>query len=297
MNPVWLFEADVFGESAEAIKTEIRRRGLACYTTRQTLLASGVGDIFSGRRLAEDACVIACGSYPFVHYIQANRRWVPGSWCKPENLACSAYYPHFQSYLLNQRHTILTGVEALQKQNMLFAALSHGGHVFIRPDGCQKVFTGRLVAEDDFARALGPARYDPDTRIVVAPPRTIQREWRLIVAEGTVIAESQYLERGTITVRPGCPEEVRQYVAAMLADIAWRPDELFMLDVCEADDQFHLLELNGFSCAAFYQCAPAIVVRTATALAIRAWEARQIMAPSAGCNTDSPPCARTAGPH
>ena len=35
--------------------------------------------------------------------------------------------------------------------------------------------------KDDFASALGPTRYDPATLVVVAAPREIGREWRLVV--------------------------------------------------------------------------------------------------------------------
>src|SRR5262249_11814152 len=134
MRPTWLFEADVFGETAEPLKSEVRRQGMWCHVTRQDLLARGHADSFGGRRLDPDACVIACGCFPFVRYVRANRRWVPGGWCNPDNLACSAYYPHFGPYLLNRRHVITTGVEATRDQDAIFAAVARDGCVFVRPD-------------------------------------------------------------------------------------------------------------------------------------------------------------------
>jgi hypothetical protein len=39
MRPTWLFEADVFGLTAEPLKAEIRRQEMWCHVTRQSLLA------------------------------------------------------------------------------------------------------------------------------------------------------------------------------------------------------------------------------------------------------------------
>lgn len=176
MSPTWLFEADVFGQTADPLKAEIRRLGLWCHVTRQDLLARGHGDAFGGHRIAPDDCVIACGWFPFVRFVLDHRRWAPGGWCIPEALACSAYYPHFGPYLLNRRHLFTTGVEAVRDRDAIFAALGRGGRVFVRPDGCQKTFTGRVVGADEFDDALAPARYDPATRVVVAEPRPIARD-------------------------------------------------------------------------------------------------------------------------
>jgi hypothetical protein len=274
MSPTWLFEADVFGLTADPLKTEIRRQGLWCHVTRQNLLASGGGDSFGDHRIAPDDCVIACGCFPFVRFVLDNRRWVPGGWCTPESLACSSYYPHFGPYLLNRRHLFTTGVEAVHDRDAIFAALARDGQVFIRPDGCQKTFTGRVVGVDEFAAALAPARYDPATRVVVAEPRPIAREWRLVIAEGVVVGASQYLVDGEIRSEPGCPRAVCAFVAEMLTAVAWRPDEIFMADVCESGGELYLLELNGFSTSAIYPCDYRAVIAAASALATRRWEQR-----------------------
>lgn len=266
MRPVWLFEADVFGTSAEPTKAEVRRQGMTCTVTRQRLLASGIVS------LPEDVCVIACGSYPFVHHIQVHRHWVPGGWCDAARLACSAYSAHFGRYWLNRRYTLLPGVEAIRTADVLFDTFGRGGEVFVRPDGCQKLFTGRRVKREDFAAALAPARYDPATLVLVAEPRDIAREWRLVIAGDEVIAASQYLIAGRIDVEAGCPEMVRTFAEEMLAAVPWRPDPIFMLDVSESDGDLYLLELGGFSCCALYACDPKAVVSRASELAERAWQ-------------------------
>jgi len=275
MRPTWLFEADVFGQTAEPLKAEIRRQGLWCHVTRQDLLARGYGDIDSGHRLEPCDCVIACGCFPFAWFIHEHRAWLPGVWCTPEALACSTYYAHFGPFLLNRKHVITTGVEAVLNRDTILAEMGREGRVFLRPDGCQKTFTGRVVDEDEFAAALAPARYDTTTRVVIAELRPIAREWRLIVVEGTVVGASQYLMRGELRVEAGCPASVLAFAQQMLDSVAWWPDDAFMLDVCESEGDLFLLELNGFSCSAIYPCDYRAVVAAVSDLATRTWQHRQ----------------------
>jgi hypothetical protein len=57
------------------------------------------------------------------------------------------------------------------------------------------------------------------------------------------------------------------------AEVPWRPDPVFMLDVCEAEGQLWLVEVNGFSTSWLYQCDPATVVSRVSELAVGTWEA------------------------
>jgi hypothetical protein len=279
VRPTWLFEADVFGLTAEPLKAEVRRQGMWSHVTRQNLLARGDGDAYGGHRVGADDCVVACGRFPFVRFVLDSRSWAPGGWCSPENLACSAYYPHFREYMLNRRHRITTGVEATREKDAIFATLGREGRVFVRPDGCQKTFTGRVVGVEEFTAALAPARYDPETRVVIAEPQPITREWRLIIAEGVVIAAGQYLVHGKIVTEPGCPAAVSKFASEMLAAVPWRPDEIFMADVCASGGDLYLLELNPFSSSAVYPCDYRAVVSVASELATRRWEKRSTSAP------------------
>jgi hypothetical protein len=223
-----------------------------------------------GRPLADGDCVIGYGTFPFARQIQLHRRWLPGAWCAPEYLDCTCYFAYFGKFLLNQQYAILPGVEAVRQQDWLFGVFGRNDVVFARPSGCNKLFTGRCIARDDFTAALAPARYDPATLVVVAAPKEIAREWRLVVAEDRVIAASQYAQEGNRSVEPGCPQGVRDFVQAMLLEVRWRPDPIFMVDVCESDGQLWLIELNGFSCSWLYQCDLAAVVAEASRLATQA---------------------------
>src|SRR5204863_2899343 len=107
-------------------------------------------------------------------------------------------------------------------------------------------------------------RFDPTTLVLVAEPRNVEREWRLVVAQGAVVAASQYFVRGDLNTAPGCPAEVRSFAERVLTQVAWRPDPLFMLDVCESEGALRVVELNSFSCSGLYDCDLAPVVAAAS---------------------------------
>jgi ATP-grasp domain, R2K clade family 3 len=271
MRPVWLIEAGVYGAEAEPLRAEIRRQGMTADFVPHRALKKDSEVVVGGRPLGPDDCVIGYGTYPFARQIQLHRRWLPGAWCTPESLDCAAYYAYFGKFLLNQNYAIMPGVEAIRQSAWLFSAFGSDDAVFVRPTGCHKLFVGRCATKDSFASALAPARYDPTTLVVVATPRPIAREWRLIVSGDRVIGASQYAVEGARAIAPGSPDEVREFAAAMLAEVRWRPDPIFMLDICESDGRLWLVELNSFSCSWLYQPDLAEVVAEASELASQGW--------------------------
>jgi hypothetical protein len=269
MRPVWLIEAGVYGAEAEPLLAEIRRQGMAAEVVPYQALKKGGEVIVEGRPLGPTDCVIGYGTYPFARQIQLHHRWVPGAWCQPENLDCAAYYAYFGKFLLNRNYAIMPGVEAIRQRDWLFSIFGGDDIVFARPTGCHKLFVGRCIPRGSFADALAPTRYDPTTQVVVAAPQSIAREWRIVAAGDRVLASSQYAKGGARAILPGSPDEVRDFVAAMLAEVHWRPDPIFMLDVCESDERLWLVELNSFSSSWLYQCDLTAVVAEASELASR----------------------------
>ena len=82
-----------------------------------------------------------------------------------------------------------------------------------------------------------------------------------------VIAASQYAVAGSKSVESGCPDEVKHFAETMLAEVRWRPDPIFMLDVCESEGRLRLVEISGFSCSWLYGCDLEAVVAVAGELA------------------------------
>lgn len=260
-RPTWLIEAGVYGEEIHPLLTEIRRQGMVAELVPFKVLQA------NALTLPADACVIAYGTFPFARQIQLHTKWSPGAWANATNLDCTTYFAYFGKFLLNQPYVILPGVEAIRQQDWLYDTFGRDDELFARPSGCHKVFTGRCIYRDDFASGLSVTRFDPATLVVIASPREIQREWRLVVAGDEIVAASQYAVEGAKAVQAGCPSEVTAFVKTMLDEVKWRPDPIFMMDVCEANGKMWLVELNGFSCSWIYGCEVETVVEKAASLA------------------------------
>src|SRR5262245_14559878 len=255
MTPIWLIEADVFGRSFEPVKAEIRQQGLVWEIVQPGPFLNGLVPTVGGHRLTDGDCVVFSGTYPLMRHIQLNHRWVPGGWCTAERFDCADYYPHFGRRMFNQDYAIHTIDVAQGQRDALFERFARDGRVVVRPCGVQKTFTGRCVDREAFALALEFAGYS-GASVLVSPPRPIAEEWRVVVANGRFVAASRYRSGGRLDVAPGCPPEVRAYVEKLLAEVPFRPDPVFMMDVCASEGELCLLELNRFSFSGLDQCDP-----------------------------------------
>jgi ATP-grasp domain, R2K clade family 3 len=267
MRPTWLIEAGVYGDEVTPLQEEIRRQGMIGEIVPHQALRKGSNASVRGQLLGPDACVLGYGTFPFAREILLNRRWVPGAWYSAENLDCATYFAHFGRYLLNQNYAIMPGVEAIRQRDWLFSVFGRNDRVFVRPTSCLKLFVGRCIDRDTFAASLAPTRYDPTTLVVIATPQVIEREWRIVVVSDQVVAGSQYAVRGERAITADCALEVREFAESVLAEVRWRPDPAFMLDVCESGGRLWLVELNSFSGSWLYRCNLALVVAAASELA------------------------------
>ncbi|WP_020476032.1 ATP-grasp domain-containing protein [Zavarzinella formosa] len=272
MRPVWLIEAGVYGEEAAPLLGEIRRQGMVAEIVPHQALRKGASPVIAGGQVLEPgACVIGYGTYPFAQQILLHHDWTLGAWCSAENLDCVTYYARFGRYLLNQQYVMMPGVEAIRQRDWLFSVFGREEQVFVRPTSCLKLFVGRCVDQAAFATALAPTRYDPATLVVIAAPQPIDREWRLVVVGDRVISGGQYAVNGARSITPDCPAAVKSFAESMLAEVKWRPDPVFMLDVCESAGQLWLVELNSFSGSWLYRCDLPAVVAATSELAGRLW--------------------------
>jgi hypothetical protein len=281
MTPVWLIEANAFGRSFDPLKVEIRQQGMVWEIVQPGPFLNGVVPVVGGHRLTDRDCVIFSGTFPLMREIQLKYSWVPGGWCTALHLDCSAYYPHFGRHLLNHEHAVMPLEEALSGVGEVFARFGRDGRVFVRPCGVQKTFTGRCADRESFVLALESARYAKEP-VLVASPHEIAREWRIVVARGRFVAASQYKSEGRHSELPGCPQDVRRYVDRLLAEVPYRPDPIYVLDVCLSGSNLYLLELNSFSCSGLYQCDPSAVVKEVKGLAVEQWQQAQAAADKPG---------------
>ena len=271
MKPTWLIEANVEGLPSESLQAVIRRQGMSVRMVKAFLHAEGPGDILGAEDVPLDACVLFTGTLPLMRYIQHHRRWIPGGWCNFDRLSCSKYYAYFGPFLVNRHYAMLPIAEAIREADHLFSSLGRDGKLFIRPDSVDKSFSGKLVDVDSFHSFLTPNATDPTLLVLVSEPQRLKREWRLFVAQSTVVTGSQYRLNGETNVASSIPREVIDFGNEVLSAVNWRPDPLFVMDVCESERGMRVVELNSFSCSG--QCAIDLdkYVEVASEFASRAW--------------------------
>lgn len=264
MDPTWLIESDVPGIESARLQAEVRRQGMTAHVVKWRAEAPAPRDLLGSESVPLDACVVLLATLPLMRHVQTHRRWLPGGWCSFDRLRCATYYAFFGPFLLNNTYSLIPGVEAIRQADRLFEVHGKDGRVFVRPDAVWKTFRGGPVSRAAFEGTLAPTRFDPTALVLISEPRNVEREWRLIVAQGAVVAASQYFVRGDLNTAPGCPEDVRSFAERVLTAVPWQPDPLFMLDICESDGELRVVELNSFSCSGLYDCDLGPVVAAAS---------------------------------
>jgi hypothetical protein len=190
----------------------------------------------------------------------ARPSWRPGSFCNTAAHCCSAWYEHARPWLLNSEWTVMPAEQ-------LVAAPPDYDPVFVRPDSPLKPFTGRVLRRAELSLAaldFGFYFDDPALPVVAAPVRSIQGEWRYVVADRRVVAGSAYVADGRRAVADDsrrAPWSFAQTIASSLDP----PESVYVLDVCESDSELRLVELNPFSGADLYACDADAVVRAVAA--------------------------------
>jgi hypothetical protein len=183
----------------------------------------------------------------------------PGAFCDAQAFRFSSWLTFASSVMLNDRVVRSTVAEVITDP-MRAANILGTANAFIRPDSPFKEFSGRVIDLSVGPVDLDVGFYYSDTTlpVVLAPVKSIEREWRLVMVGREPIAWSEY--RHNEGVRWGrVPDEVRTFAtrAAMMLPIV---DPVYVMDVCSSAGDLKLVELNPFSGADPYGCDPAVIV-------------------------------------
>jgi len=214
--------------------------------------------------------VVFHGSLGNAARIRAELPWRPGAFCDVPAFHCYAWYPRAKEWLVHREWRVLPANEVASNALAALEPIGALDAAFIRPDSPLKPFAGRVLPRERISlAALDHGFYydDPALPVVVAPVRAVGREWRYVVVDRRVVAGSAY-SAGDRAARPDDP---RGEPWAFAADVAVRlepPERVYVLDVCEADGQLWLLELNPFSGADLYACRAEDVVEAVSRVAL-----------------------------
>lgn len=276
----WILEDGVFGDSLTPLIIEIQAQD-----HHVKVIDYSKGLIDYKHFFPENECTLFYGSLHVAEQILSSKLrskhfWIPGIIGTIQNYYCTHYYSYFNKWLLNAQHRILSLEElscraASETDLELEPLFGDRKRLFIRPDSPLKPFAGGVYSQLELANLKSfMSRYyldDSETKVVVAPESEIEAEWRAIIAEGQVLSASQYRQSGKPCYKPGMPANV-QALAEVVAQCEWQPDPIWVLDLCWVRGAAYILEINFWSCSAFYQCNLHPIVKAAASAAQRKWE-------------------------
>jgi ATP-grasp domain, R2K clade family 3 len=179
--------------------------------------------------------------------VGAAKGWVPGSLFN-ENHDMRVYGAHYGAEMLNHDGFTIRFADAFSVPSYVF---------FARPTAETKAFTGQCFIRsswDEFVTvslARNDGRLTPDTQVLIAPQKDIQREFRTWIVHGRVITASQY-RSGHGPALERCTEPVVLDYAERMAK-AYSPADAFVLDVCMTDQGMRIVEVNCIHSAGFYE--------------------------------------------
>lgn len=254
----WVLERAVFSDDDEGLARAVRedRGGVVAWSEDWWV---------NGRWLkAAGEAVLFHGSLANADRIARELPWSPGAFCSTAKFACTAWWPDVAHHLVSDSY-LATTVGSLVADG---PPSEFGDRVFVRPDSALKPFSGRVLGRDAVTLAsLDHGFYydDLDLPVMVSPAVRVGAEWRFVInAQGVVVGSSYEADGRTAGQAITSTHEAWAYADEVAADLT-SPDPLFVMDICQTDLGYRLLELNPFSGADLYGCErPAVVqaVRT-----------------------------------
>jgi hypothetical protein len=261
----WVLEAEVFPESHGAIRDAVMNAGHEAILWKDEWWGTGRWPKLTG------SIVVFHGSLGNASQIREKLPWRPGAYCATAAFCCSSWYPRSRQWLLHRDWSVLSAEELVANTTAALEPLGQPDAVFVRPDSPLKPFSGRVVSRDALSlKALDYGYYyeNADLPVVIARVRSVQREWRYVVVDRRVVAGSAYAADG----RQALPDESTGPAWRFASAVAKQlepPEAVYVMDVCEADGDLHLLELNPFSGADLYACDAEAVVAAVSEIAGR----------------------------
>jgi hypothetical protein len=188
--------------------------------------------------------------------------WNPGIFFNPYNFKPSTWREKYGREFVN--YNGLVGMLGHAK------FMPYGDHMFIRPNGDFKDFSGSVVSKEGIEKfieetSLGGHLFDNLLEIYMSPEIDIVEEWRIFIVDGKAVSASKYKVRTMLDKKAGAPPEVIEY-ANKLAQI-WSPEKAYVMDICRiVGSELKLLELNCFNASGVYDAPIDPIIKAVEAL-------------------------------
>ena len=222
--------------------------------------------------IPDDRPVVFYGGARWTSLVAARGRWSPGVFWDDDAFKMTTYARAWGDAMLN--HGWWGSVAQVAAGEAMLAPATD---YFVRPERDIKSFAGQVLTGAALRgwceRLVGvDTLIEEDTLILVAPTRAIEREWRLFIVDGEVVASTGYRESGRLAVTPGAPARVIDFAHELCA--VHQPSRAFVMDVAASGGELKIIEANGLNSSGFYAASIPAIVERVSALASELWAAR-----------------------
>lgn len=249
MKPTWIVQSNLIAEDTLTdIQTYAQKHGYGVqglkiipFTDSPEFLADPFFELPKGP-------LIPYGSTSMIKMV-ARSKWNKGGFFfNQETLRTSAWTDKLSDRILNHDALFMTLEQAFELKD---------GTFFMKPDNDLKDFTGDVITAGEIRKfyeqvSAGGFCFKTDIPVVLCPIKNIGWEYRLFMIEDRVIAKSSYRIRSLCRV----DEPVVSGVVKFAEETAriWRPDDVYVMDVCETEYGYKIVEFNCFNASGFYAC-------------------------------------------
>lgn len=195
--------------------------------------------------------VILYGSIRFVKNYYG--KFSPGAYGFSDKTDCSYYYSYIPKHmLLNGECIFLTFDQIKNSKNMIKNIF--GNNIFLKSNSGFKKMTGNDFDIDNFEYYMelieNTQSISPNTLMLVSKKRNIDREFRFVICNRTIIGATEYSwDKDCTNIIPNSCYNLINKFLKLNFDI----DDIYTVDVCLSDEVPYILELNSFSCAGLYK--------------------------------------------
>lgn len=259
----WVLEPNIFHNTHEPIRKAIRHQGHRLVDWSDAWWSDGLPVSVPQSR------VVFHGSLGNAARIENELGWNPGSFCPSSVFHCSSWYESARRWLVHTDWMVCPANVLVANARQIADQLGEADRLFVRPDSPLKPFSGRVVdlSTLTLAKLDHGFYYDDETiPVVAAPVRRIGKEWRFVVANRVVITGSAYDPQTRKPVIAPLDSDAAAFAATVASELP-EPEVVYVLDVCECEDQLRLLELNPFGGADLYACDASSIVEVVSAIA------------------------------
>jgi len=257
MNPTWIVQSNLISEDTLAdISSATSFLGLDCQGLKIVPFSDSPEFCFDPFFSWPKGPLIPYGSTSLIKNWARSRKDKTGFFFNEANLKTSVWAEKLGERILNHDALFMTLEEAF--------TLGGDKTYFMKPDNDLKDFCGDLITASDIRSfydkvSAGGFCFKPDIPVVLCPVKSIGWEYRLFMIEDRVIAKSSYRLKSMLCSSEPVPDRAVEF-AERTARL-WRPDDVYVMDVCETENGYKIVEFNCFNASGFYNCDIPTVVK------------------------------------